>query len=108
MFGEGKWNGPGGKLQKDETLEECAIREVYEETGLIVKELVYHGALSHYFGQDKRADWVVHIFSTSNFSGVIKGNEEGELQSSSSKIFLMRKCGRTIYSGCHQFYVART
>lgn len=80
MFGEGKWNGPGGKLQKDETLQDCVIREVYEETGLIVNDLVYHGALSHFFGQDKEADWVVHIFSTSKFEGVIKANEEGELK----------------------------
>ena len=51
MLGEGKWNNPGGKLQKDETLRDCVIREVYEETGLIVNDLINHGVLSHYFGQ---------------------------------------------------------
>jgi 8-oxo-dGTP pyrophosphatase MutT (NUDIX family) len=30
----GKWDLPKGKLDKGETLEECAVREVMEETGL--------------------------------------------------------------------------
>ena len=34
MFRRGKWDLPKGKLDKGETLEECAVREVAEETGL--------------------------------------------------------------------------
>ena len=34
IFRRGKWDLPKGKLDKDETLEDCAIREVQEETGL--------------------------------------------------------------------------
>lgn len=30
----GKWNAPSGYLDYGETLEECAVREVWEETGL--------------------------------------------------------------------------
>src|SRR2546427_5275488 len=30
LFGAGKWNAPGGKLQPKETAEQCASREVYE------------------------------------------------------------------------------
>ena len=37
LFGAGKWNAPGGKLQHGETAEHCAKREVYEETGLEVQ-----------------------------------------------------------------------
>ena len=33
---EGKWNGLGGKFEPGETPEECIIREVYEESGLIL------------------------------------------------------------------------
>ena len=32
-FGEGKWNGPGGKIKPEETPLEGVIREVQEETG---------------------------------------------------------------------------
>ena len=43
IFRRGKWDLPKGKLDKGETLEECALREVSEETGvqaLISKGLV--------------------------------------------------------------------
>ena len=31
-FGEGKYNGFGGKIKDKETIEAAAIRELYEET----------------------------------------------------------------------------
>jgi 8-oxo-dGTP pyrophosphatase MutT (NUDIX family) len=34
IFRRGKWDMPKGKLEKDEKLDECAVREVEEETGL--------------------------------------------------------------------------
>lgn len=34
MLRRGKWDLPKGKLDKGETLEQCAVREVGEETGL--------------------------------------------------------------------------
>ena len=33
----GKWVMPGGKIEWGETIDEAVVREVYEETGLVVK-----------------------------------------------------------------------
>ena len=44
----GKWDLPKGKAEKDETLQETAIREVVEECGLIGKPKIT-GELTHTF-----------------------------------------------------------
>ncbi len=36
--GFGTWSVPGGHLEFGESIEECAIREVFEETGINIKE----------------------------------------------------------------------
>jgi 8-oxo-dGTP diphosphatase len=79
-FGEGKWNGPGGKVQPGETPLECIVREVWEETGLTVSHLTEQGVVDFYFGEKPEPDWVVHIYTTSTFTGVPKGGDEGELK----------------------------
>ena len=38
-WGASQWAFPGGKLEGDETAEEAANRETYEETALVVKDL---------------------------------------------------------------------
>lgn len=44
--GTGTWGFPGGKLDHGESLEECVMREVLEETSLEVKNIKF-GALTN-------------------------------------------------------------
>jgi len=37
--GSGTWAFPGGHLELKESIENCAKREVFEETGLFIKNL---------------------------------------------------------------------
>ncbi len=43
---EGKWIGVGGKLEPGETPQACAIREVFEETGLTVTKHALKGIIT--------------------------------------------------------------
>jgi 8-oxo-dGTP diphosphatase len=81
LFGAGKWNAPGGKLQPNETAEHCATREVYEETGLEVQRPRRIGTLV-FFKYDKRQDpdWIAHVFLAREFHGDPKEGKEGILR----------------------------
>jgi 8-oxo-dGTP diphosphatase len=79
-FGEGKWNGPGGKVKEGETPEQCVIREVQEETGLTIKEPKLRGILDFYFGEKEAPDWIAYIYHVTDFEGKLTPNEEGKLR----------------------------
>src|SRR3954447_18904102 len=42
----GKWNGLGGKVEGGESPEECALREVWEESGLRMINPVLRGVIT--------------------------------------------------------------
>lgn len=44
-FGQGRWNGFGGKVKVGEPLEAAAIRETQEEAGIIVSDITKRGVL---------------------------------------------------------------
>jgi len=76
---EGKWNGLGGKFEPGETPEECAIREIKEESGLDVDELELKGVLT--FPEfSKNEDWYVFVFTATSFSGEMIESPEGHLE----------------------------
>ena len=50
-----KWLGVGGRFEEGESPEECIIREVKEETGLDIKNVIPCGFKDWYdFEKDKR------------------------------------------------------
>lgn len=59
----GRWALPGGFLNIDETIEECAFRELKEETGLIPTSLMPMGAFSE-VKRDPRGRIISNAFIT--------------------------------------------
>lgn len=76
----GKWNGPGGKLERGESPQECARREVREETGLTAGRLRDHGTIRFFMNGKRSLNIRVRVFSTSDFAGRIRSTDEGELR----------------------------
>ncbi len=52
--GDGTWSIPGGHLEQFETLEQCAIREVLEETGVRVKNPVFVDITNDFYQTDQK------------------------------------------------------
>jgi 8-oxo-dGTP diphosphatase len=75
----GKWNGLGGKLEPGETPEECARREIQEESGLTVTNPVFKGLLTFpAFANDE--DWYAFVFVAREFEGELIDSPEGILR----------------------------
>lgn len=74
-FGQGRWNGFGGKVSSKETIEEAAKREISEEAGIEVNELDKVGIIEFEF-KDNPEILEVHIFRSEDFSGTPTESEE--------------------------------
>ncbi len=76
---EGKHNGLGGKFEEGETPEECAVREVFEESGLAAKNLILKGVIT-FPAFAKGEDWYVFVFVIDKFEGEMTVSNEGNLE----------------------------
>ncbi|HGS2102955.1 TPA: NUDIX domain-containing protein [Streptococcus pneumoniae] len=75
---EGKWIGVGGKLERGETPQECAVREILEETGLKAKPVLKGVITFPEFTPD--LDWHTYVFKVTEFEGDLIDCNEGMLE----------------------------
>lgn len=73
-----KWIGIGGKFEPGESPEECALREVCEETGLTLLDWEYRGIVT--FVSDEWGTEYMHLFWSNRFTGELKDCDEGVLE----------------------------
>jgi 8-oxo-dGTP diphosphatase len=74
----GKWIGIGGKFENRESPEECARREIFEETGLRVNTLNLRGIIT--FDNDMYETEYMFLFTSDDFEGeLLPECNEGEL-----------------------------
>ncbi len=73
-----KWIAVGGKKEPRETIEECAVREAFEETGLHCEQLEYQG-LVHFEYQDNEPE-DIYVYTCSQYHGSLHETDEGTLR----------------------------
>jgi len=67
---------PGGHVEPGESVVVSVIREVREETGLTISDLVPAGYIQWY-NPGKQSNYFVFLFKTSTFTGELKDSHEG-------------------------------
>jgi 8-oxo-dGTP diphosphatase / 2-hydroxy-dATP diphosphatase len=74
-FGSGRWNGFGGKIEPNESIRAAAIREMEEESGVLVHDATLVGNLRFVFdGSEERLE--VHVFRAATYTGVVCESDE--------------------------------
>ncbi len=77
-FGDGKWNGYGGKVEEGESIEEGAIREIKEEGNVKVQkeDLENVGVIDFYFSDKPEYNQRVYIYKILKWEGRPEETEE--------------------------------
>ena len=75
----GQWTAPGGKVEIDESPAECAVRELYEETGLVATGRPQLRIIVTETSPLPDWQWLMFIYRVGEFSGELTGCDEGDL-----------------------------
>lgn len=73
-----KWLGIGGKFEKDESPEECIIRETREETGLELQKIDLKCIIT-YVCKDWETEYT-YVYTSKEFDGELIECNEGDLE----------------------------
>jgi len=76
FYGKIGFTFPGGHVDVGESIVESTIREVKEETGLIVTDLEFCG-IKNWYDRKKDYRYMVFLYKTNKFSGVLTSSDEG-------------------------------
>lgn len=71
-----KWIGIGGKFEDGESPDDCLLREVKEEVGLILNTYKFRGLVT--FISDNYPTEYMHLFTSDDFKGELISCSEGE------------------------------
>ena len=73
-----KWIGVGGHAEGNETPQECMLREVKEETGLLLTSYKFRGLIT--FISDEYEAEMMCLFTADGYTGELITCDEGELE----------------------------
>ncbi len=75
-FGMNRWNGAGGKVEGEETIEQAAKRETKEEIGVEANTLSKIAELSFFFPHNAAWNQLVHVYFCESWNGEPTESEE--------------------------------
>ena len=73
-----KWIGVGGHFERNESPEECLLREVWEETGYTLTSWQYRGIVTFIYGEDTTE--YMSLYTADGFTGEPHPCDEGQLE----------------------------
>jgi 8-oxo-dGTP diphosphatase len=78
VHGSGTWSTPGGHLDFGESPEDCAIREVKEETGVEVAEVEFRAVTNDFFAAEGK-HYLTLWFQAKHKAGVYRSRFPGQV-----------------------------
>lgn len=75
-FGQGRWNGVGGKVDAGETVEDAAKREAREEIAVDINVMTKVAELTFRFPHNPAWDQLVHVYIAESWTGEPAESEE--------------------------------
>ncbi len=75
------WIGLGGHvdIESGESPHECIVREVFEESGLVIEPKL-RGIITFRNVEDEKDDWYAYVFTAMEYEGDLSESDEGDLE----------------------------